>query len=759
MAAALLIVLGFVGSFLGASAVARGGVAKSRQASITTSTAIATGLEVAIQHEKDLVTSVASFIAYNPAATQIQFKAEMTSVHAFESYPELQGLAELVLVPASQLVAFTQKENASLARGETFHVQPPGARSYYCFITLFQSHTLQLSALRGVDMCDSKLGSLIMKTRDTGEAAYLPYGAGLLILGQPIFLGNLVPGTVQLRKDAFIGWVGMQITPGVVLSNVLKSYPKVKAVFRYEGASFSQTFQAGSTTARSYVNTINLHDGWYLKTFGVASARGVSGSSGAAGVLWGGTVLSLLLGLSLYVLGAGRARSKLLEHERTKELHFQAFHDSLTGLANRDLVLDRAGKMLARSRRDGTSSALLFLDLDDFKDVNDTLGHVAGDQLLRAVAARLASSLREVDTVGRLGGDEFVVLVDGASLTEGVQVVLQRIFDMLGTPFEIAADMTPVVLTASIGVAEGDRATPEELLRDADIALNQAKVTGKAHAVYFIPSMRDAIEVHRNLDLELHRALENGEFFLLYQPTVDLLSGTITGVEALLRWRHPERGVVQPNDFIPLLESSGLIIPVGQWVLDAACRQGARWHIQNHSVTVAVNLAAAQLGRNEIVDEVQAVLAASGFDPGKLVLEITESTLMLDVENTLARLERLKAIGVRIAIDDFGTGYSSFARLRRFPIDILKIDRSFVAGMVDSPDSAAIVHTLVQLGKLLGLETIAEGVETDEQRIWLKAEKVDIGQGYLFARPLDVEDVNRLMENADIKPPVVRIRR
>jgi diguanylate cyclase (GGDEF)-like protein len=421
------------------------------------------------------------------------------------------------------------------------------------------------------------------------------------------------------------------------------------------------------------------------------------------------------------------------------------------------LIIDRAGQMLARARRERTASALLYLDIDDFKDINDTLGHDAGDQLLIAVGNRLSSALREVDTVGRLGGDEFVVLLEGASLGAGVQAVADRILGVLETPFEIPGNDAPLGVTASIGIAEGDRMTPGDLLRDADIALYRAKATGKRHAVLFSPSMQKAVDDHRNLDLDLRRALEGDEFFLLYQPIVDLASGTVTGVEALLRWRHPERGVLQPAEFLPLLESSGLIIPVGSWVLDVACRQGALWHSQGNSLTVSVNLAAAQLGRDRIVDDVNRALAASGFDPSMLTLELTETVLMHDVQPTLSRLELLKAIGVRLAVDDFGTGYSSLAYLRQFPIDVLKIDKSFVLAIADSPDSIAIVHTLVQLGKVLGLEIIAEGVENDEQRTRLKAEEVETAQGFLFGRPLDVEALNRLLTKPRAEPTVVAI--
>ena len=423
-----------------------------------------------------------------------------------------------------------------------------------------------------------------------------------------------------------------------------------------------------------------------------------------------------------------------------------ALHDSLTGLPNRALILNRAEQMLARSRREYAPVAALFLDLDDFKDINDTLGHEAGDQLLTAVADRMASALRPGDTVGRLGGDEFVVLLEGASLAAGSGVVAQRISDVLAAPFQIPASDAPLDVTASIGIAEGDRGHPGELLRDADIALYRAKAAGKHCAVTFDASMHEAVDHHRSIELDLHHALQDDQFFLLYQPTIDLMTGAVAGVEALLRWRHPERGTVQPDDFIPALESSGLIVPVGEWVLREACRQAELWTRQGHRITMSVNISAVQLQRDRIMDDVHNALSSSGFDPGMLILELTETTLMLDVDATLMRLKLLKALGVNLAIDDFGTGYSSLAYLRQFPIDVLKIDRTFVSGMTETRESAAIVHTLVQLGKVLGLATVAEGIETDEQRERLKEEEVNIGQGFFFARPLDVEGVQQFLE-------------
>ena len=433
-----------------------------------------------------------------------------------------------------------------------------------------------------------------------------------------------------------------------------------------------------------------------------------------------------------------------------------ALHDSLTGLPNRSLILNRIEQMHARARRQHTPTAALFIDLDNFKDINDSLGHEAGDQLLAGVAARLVTALREGDTVGRLGGDEFIVLVEDASLAAGPDVVAERIRDVLATPFQISASDAPLRVTASIGIAQGDRAEAGELLRDADIALYRAKAAGKDRSVTFVPRMHEEISDQRAIEMDLQHALEDDQFFLQYQPTFELTTGAFSGVEALLRWRHPEKGLVQPGGFIPALESSGLIVSVGQWVVEEACRQGVEWRDKGRAIAMSVNVSAVQLERDRIIDDVHRALSKSGFDPGLLILELTESTLMNDVEATLIRLNLLKTLGVRLAIDDFGTGYSSLAYLRQFPIDVLKIDQSFVSGMAETKESAAIVHTLVQLGKVLGLTTVAEGVESAEQRDRLRAEGVNVGQGYLFSRPLDAVDIEKLWDDEiSVKSSVV----
>jgi diguanylate cyclase (GGDEF)-like protein len=432
------------------------------------------------------------------------------------------------------------------------------------------------------------------------------------------------------------------------------------------------------------------------------------------------------------------------------QIRHQSLHDSLTDLPNRSLILDRAEQMLVRSARHRRPCAALFIDLDGFKEVNDTLGHEAGDHLLRAVADRLRAAVRDSDTVGRLGGDEFVVLADGASLNAGVEVVAERLLDVLREPFDLPHADHPMPVRASIGIALGESHTASELLRDADIALYSAKDAGKGCYRIFAPEMQLAAMARAEVLEALCSALGRDEFFLEYQPIFDLGAERATGVEALLRWNHPEQGVLQPADFIPQLEESGLIVDVGRWVLQEACRQTAEWHAEGHRIDVSVNASIRQLERHTFVAEVRDALVESGLAPSSLIVEITETAIMIDASTTISVLRELKALGVRIAIDDFGTGYSSLAYLRQFPVDALKIDRSFIAGLADTPAASELIRTLVRLGKALDLETYAEGIEHRDQLEHLQDEGCDSGQGYMFARPLSSDDVTAFLSEHNV---------
>jgi len=439
-----------------------------------------------------------------------------------------------------------------------------------------------------------------------------------------------------------------------------------------------------------------------------------------------------------------------LRKELEMQLQHQAFHDSLTGLANRALFRDRVAHALARQVRSRGAVSVLFSDLDDFKTVNDSLGHEAGDQLLVAVAERLRAGMRPEDTTARFGGDEFAILLEETD-QDGTRRAAERILEALRSPFEFHGRQ--VVMRASIGAAyTADGSTePDDLLRQADLAMYTAKTSGKGRFAFYEPHMHEAAVTRMELKGDLEQAIANRDFELHYQPIVDLRSGQVTGVEALVRWRHAERGLVLPSEFIPIAEETGLIVPLGRWVLDEACRQLAAWTAEGRlpgprleRLAMWVNLSARQLQEPEFEQTIADVLRASGVRPERLTLEITESGLMADLEQSTQTLHRLRELGARLAIDDFGTGYSSISYLRRFPVDILKIDREFIDG-ADSPDGLKLLRGIAQLGRLVGLELIAEGIERFEQIAPIVEAGCVSGQGYLLARPVDASAFTRLL--------------
>ncbi|WP_433604184.1 putative bifunctional diguanylate cyclase/phosphodiesterase [Dactylosporangium sp. CA-139114] len=430
--------------------------------------------------------------------------------------------------------------------------------------------------------------------------------------------------------------------------------------------------------------------------------------------------------------------------ELEDQLVHEAFHDGLTKLANRALFKDRL-EVALRRRED---VAILFLDLDGFKEVNDSLGHAAGDVLLMQVAMRLGEAVRDGDTVARFGGDEFAVLIDAVAAPEDADELANRIIAALDEPFVIENQEIHVQGSIGIALTGPDARDADQLMRNADLAMYRAKSAGSGQFARYDPQMHTGLVERLQLAADLRRALENGdELELHYQPTIELRTGTIVGFEALVRWRHPARGMISPIDFIPLAESTGLIRPLGQWVLAEASRQAVAWGAADpaRELTMAVNVSGVQFDQPDLPEIVAQVLATTGLPAERLCLEMTESVLMTDTEENLAVLLSLKDIGVRLAIDDFGTGYSSLAYLRRFPVDTLKIDRSFVERLSGTTPDAALARTIVQLGQSLGMSTVAEGIEEPAQFLALRGMGCDLAQGYYFSRPLPAAQAGLLL--------------
>ncbi len=440
-----------------------------------------------------------------------------------------------------------------------------------------------------------------------------------------------------------------------------------------------------------------------------------------------------------------------------QQLRFRAFHDSLTQLANRALFADRVDHALARQARGGRFVAVVVLDLDGFKTINDSLGHTAGDQLLVAAAQRLQNQLRPGDTAARLGGDEFAVLLEDIRDLAEVTSLAERLLEVFGLPFAVQSKQ--LLVTASMGVTlnrPGDG--PEELVRNADMAMYLAKAEGKACVRVYEPAMHDAALARLDLEAELRRAVQSDQLVVHYQPTVRLGTGAVCGFEALVRWQHPTRGLLAPAEFIPLAEETGLIVELGRWVLGQACAQAAGWQAEYPELElgIAVNLSPRQLLDARLIDDISAVLVATRLDAHRLTLEITETVFLADRNAAVARLQALKALGLRVALDDFGTGYSSLSRLRDLPIDLLKIDKAFIDGVATNTESSGLVEAILRMAETLALETIAEGVEELDQAEHLQLLGSEYVQGYLYSRPLPAGRVAAFLRRSNRSSGTVR---
>jgi diguanylate cyclase (GGDEF)-like protein len=762
---AMLVIAGTLTSVFGAKAVARSDADKARLSFHLASAEIASTLKQAIRQEEDLVVSASAFVTGNPTASAADFDRWAESVRAMQRYPELQNIGLVSMVPARGLAAFQARMAAnplrplgpnSVGPQEGPEILPSGSRPYYCLAVAGLARNAKSYLPGQLDYC--ALAPTLVGTRDTGQPSYAPFivgGSTTLGVETPVYQGGTVPTTLAARHRRFRGWLGELLVPKVVLARALEGHPNVAVMFRFDAPGSHVTFTSGRARGGEQASKIDLRNGWTVQSFAAPVASGVGSNWHALSLLIGGTLLSLMFGLLGFVLGTGRRRALALVHEKTRELAHQALHDTLTGLPNRALVLDRAEQLLARSaRHPGMLAGALFIDIDGFKHVNDSLGHAAGDQLLKAVGQRLECTVRDGDTVGRHGGDEFVVLVDSAANEAMLDALAERLTEVLREPVELEDGRQILSVTASIGVAVGRYTTPDDLLRDADLALYAAKAAGKDRYTLFDASMRHGAEGRVELEADLGAALQQEQFFLLYQPIFKLPSRTVVGVEALIRWHHPKRGVVVPDSFIPLAEESGMIVQIGRWVLGEACRQAAVWAGEGLQLAIAVNVSAHQLARKEFAEDVRRALESSGIDPSLLTLELTETTLMRDVSAACEALKEIKALGVRVAIDDFGTGYASLSQLQRMPADILKIDRSFIAALNDGGQSRELLQAILGVGEALSLSVIAEGIEERDQLATLEAMGCEMAQGFLLGKPDTAEVIEALLGSRGRRPPV-----
>ncbi|MGO9320747.1 MAG: putative bifunctional diguanylate cyclase/phosphodiesterase [Solirubrobacteraceae bacterium] len=727
-------------------------------------------LDTLLRRDADFVATLRAVLTLQPHMSATRFD---------EWFAELQGQQRLVgslgasvveRVPAGALKTFQARRDADPAFralvGGTPQRVPLASSGHDCLLaagvtvsgTLNKANTQET---QGNWCSDSGIGvfqsRFLQAQTDTGQLlvqSLTTQGRHLVILQAAFYRRGASLATVAGRRAAVAGWILSTFDIPAAIQLALEDHPGLGVALYHSNPGqraevIDQVGRGATGAAYTRSDTVQIEGAWTVKVSGAGIADGPSAGVQGLLVFVLGALVSALICALILVLARSRERALGMVHEKTGQLRHQALHDALTGLPNRVLALDRAQQMLARARRQQTAVAALYVDLDGFKHVNDTFGHAAGDELLRVVAARLLTIVREGDTAARLGGDEFVVLLEGALVDLAPELVAERLLEVLRQPYELSDALgRQLSVTASVGIAVGPRLNADELLRDADLALYQAKACGRNRFSLFESSMQTASHERLTLEMDLAEALERQQLFLLYQPTFDLQSETVIGVEALIRWRHPMRGVLAPEKFIPIAEQCGLIVPIGRWVLEEACRQAAIWHGHGHQIGMSVNVSARQLDDDTLIDDVHRALQENAMDPAALTLEVTETALMRDPEATAARLRLLKQLGVRISIDDFGTGYSSLAYLRQFPADALKIDRSFIDGIATSEGSAALIHTLVQLGKTLDIETLAEGIEDQDQLDTLQREHCDHGQGFLFSRPLDADAVELFLSSA-----------
>ena len=739
-------------------------------------------LSLGLGHDQDLADTVRAFIVSQPRLTNVEFKRWFGLVGK-RDYPEAEAFGYVQLVSAADLKAFIKRALADPVdphfRSQLRTVIPGGTRPEYCLGRL-GVWDLPVSLPPVLDLCATPEGPILQSARNTGKTLagnvaetgqqlvdqFLLLVPGhpprptlhgslatdtLLLLFGPVYRnGPDIPPTEAARHAGLIGWTVTVFDATQLVRTALgnRSDLQVQLAHVNPGSKPLVVVQLGSDNPGPLLrSTVVLQGVWRLRFASSTGLDGMSPLRQAMGILAGGIAVSLLIFLLIIALIRSRKRAIEMVDQATKDLRHLALHDPLTGLPNRTLIFDRAEQMLARARRREISAAALFVDLDNFKEVNDTLGHDVGDELLRAAGARLQSAIRESDTLGRLGGDEFVVLVESEQADSRPKMVAERILSAFQEPFMLGTPslIRPIRITASVGIATGDRTTARELLRDADVALYQAKALGKRRYEIFRPEMRRTVTDAVELKSELLAAIDSHQFFLVYQPIVDLNSLEVVGAEALLRWRHPVRGVLLPADFLPTLEDSGMIVEVGRLVLQQACAQLAEWRERKMSLLMSVNVSARQLDSDHLVEVVQEALAVNRLPSSSLVLEVTESAVMLDLVAATKRLRALKSLGLRIAIDDFGTGYSSLAYVQQLPVDTLKIDRTFVSRIGLSEHASTLVRSVVELGLALGLSIVAEGIETHVQLDELRAIRAGAGQGYLFSRPIDASAFEELV--------------
>jgi diguanylate cyclase (GGDEF)-like protein len=774
--AVLCMLAGTIASVYSAHTVAKNDASNGEVTFQQNSRAIASTLRLAIQRQEELTVAAATYFAANPKASPAEFGTWVRWARTRHRYPELDALGLLpAFQPAPPIHSSPLSSLGSSTPASPSTLSPSSVEKS---TSTFNSPTPEKSTSTPVTttpvkatLIPVKVSPALEQSRDTGLSVYKAIAAGkrvALAVSTPVYRGNLTPHSVFGRRAAIVGWLREVLVPEAMLGAVLEGHPGYALTLHYSGASAnsasasSLAFSSGTARSGMQSTTSGLHDGWTVTNVGPVASASVLTDDHAYTVLTAGILLSALLGLLIFVVGnTTPPRASVPTPEPTGGTPpGEDLYDTLTGLPNRTLTLDRAERMVARAGRDsGMLAGALFVDVDRLKDVKEKLGQGASDQLLRTVGERLEVVVRAHDTVGRLGGDEFVVLVESAARGVRLDSLAQRMIEALHQPIELDGFGPSFVLTASIGVAFGRYATVNDLLRDAHLALTSAKAAGKDRYTLFNANMRTIIEGRAVLEAELNTALQEDQFFLLYQPIYDLNTRQVVGLEAQIRWTHPTQGVLAPGDFIPLSEETGLIVPIGRWALEQACTQAAAWNVTRSGaagagpVGISVKVSAHQLNRDGFATDVQRALQQSGIEASLLTLEISEGTVMRDLAAAAERLSEIKRLGVRVAIDEFGSGgYAHHTELRQVPLDSLRVDRNSLAASEDEAYRSWLLEAIMAVGREHSLTVTATGIETDEQLSALQAMGCTMAQGALLGKAAPAEAVESIL-NLELPTP------
>jgi diguanylate cyclase (GGDEF)-like protein len=717
-------------------------------------------IQLRLNSHFDVVRATTALLTANNEISGAEFRAFVMALRLRDQYPGLDGIGLGLRVPMRDLPSF---QRASALDGTPLKVWPSGLRPDYYPVTFLEPMDQRSISTIGFDLTtDETVRAAMERSRDTGQpivsvasapALSATLGTTFLFL-DPIYRRGGPVQTVEERRLALVGFAFSPFSAANLLNVVAAGSPSVAFEVHNSEASGATTLlyrsaaESGRDGFESAATVVVAGQPWLVVVRSIARKNVIVPA--AAATLGAG----LLVAFMLFAVTRAQVRAWETAARHEMALRQVALHDPLTGLPNRALLDDRLANAIAAAQRHSRRLAVLFVDVDRFKQINDAWGHASGDALLRSVAERLLGCVRNSDTVSRHGGDEFVILLMSIDQAQPVASRAQEIINALVVPHTVGHHTVKITVSIGVSVYPDDGHEAATLLQAADAALYQAKEHGRDRYEFFTAEMNARAVARQAVEASLRRALTRQELQLHYQPKVDFATGATTGVEALVRWRDPERGLIGPMEFVPIAEESGLIVPIGRWVLREACRQARAWYDAGAPVTVAVNVSSVELRANDFAEHVSKILDETRLEPRYLELELTESVLMQHATSAVRVLQALRARGVTIAVDDFGTGYSGVSYLRQFPIDVLKVDQSFVREITETPDGFPIVSAMISLGRSLGHRVIVEGVETPQQYAFLRAQQCGEGQGFFFSRPLPADQITTFLR-AGVAFPVV----